>query len=346
VEYLGASTIGTGSVSLGIAAGNNLPSLPAAALDQRLAGIRALGAKWVRFDLNWSDIGWRGAGTYNWTEHDRVVHAVTAHGLLPLAILDYTPAWARLPECAKAPTCRPRSPALFGAFAAAAATRYAPLGVHTWEVWNEPNIEEFYAPKPDATSYTALLKAAYSAVKKVDKSAVVLTGGTSPCDTAADGALVNAVDFLTQIYAAGAKGYFDAAAHHPYTFPYTPNNAWPGNAWSDLASLHAIMVSKGDGQKRVWATEYGAPTGGPGTAVTSGAAGDYAASSYVSEALQASTVTLALSRYRTYSWAGPLFWYTYQDDGTSTTSIENFFGLLRANGSHKPAYDAFRKAAS
>jgi hypothetical protein len=49
-------------------------------------------------------------------------------------------------------------------------------------------------------------------------------------------------------------------------------------------------------------------------------------------------VTDAMNLYMTYDWAGPFFWYTFQDDGTSTITNENFFGLTRFDGSLKPAY--------
>ena len=41
----------------------------------------------------------------------------------------------------------PPNAADFGDFGAAAATRYAPQGVHLWEAWNEPNIPLFLLPQ-------------------------------------------------------------------------------------------------------------------------------------------------------------------------------------------------------
>ena len=339
-----ANRVTPASRSFGVAGGSSLATLSNAELNSRLSGMAALGIGWVRFDVEWSNIGHAGPGTYEWTDYDRVVRAVVAQGLKPLAILDYTPTWARLPECVDTPTCRPSNEADFGTFAGAAAAHYRSIGVRTWEIWNEPNIQQYYAPKPDPGSYTAMLKAAYGAIKAVDPGAVVITGGTSPTDTTGDGSTIRSTDFLTAIYADGGKGSFDAVAHHPYTFPYTPVHAFPGGAWSDLPALHSIMSSHGDGTKQVWATEYGAPTGGPGSLVTADARKVYPSSTFVSESLQAKIATNAVGSYRKWSWVGPMFWYAYQDAGTNTSTIENFFGLLRADGSHKPAYDAYRAA--
>ena len=42
------------------------------------------------------------------------------------------------------------------------------------------------------------------------------------------------------------------------------------------------------------------------------------------------------------AWTGPLFWYTYQDDPIEDpANPENWFGLVRSDGSHKSAYAAY-----
>ena len=327
--------------AFGIAGGSSLSALSTAELNKRLDGMRALGVGWVRFDVEWSNIGSRGPGLYDWTDYDRVAQAVVSRGLKPLGIIDYTPPWARQAACSDQPACAPADPAAYARFAGDAAAHYGPMGVHAWEIWNEPNIDVYYKPAPNVAFYTHMLTAAYPAIKAADRNALVITGGTAP--TSSNGTDVGAVNFVAGIYDAGGRGAFDAVAHHPYTFPYTSTNAYPGGAWSDLMAIHSLMVSRGDGAKKVWATEYGAPTGGPGTMVSSGN-GPYPGSIYVSELLQATIATQAVASYNAYGWAGPLFWYSYQDAGTSRDTVENFFGLLRADGSQKPAYGAFANA--
>ena len=64
---------------------------------------------------------------------------------------------------------------------------------------------------------------------------------------------------------------------------------------------------------------------------------------HVTEALQNLILTNAVTSYRSFgSWAGPMFWYSYKDLGTSPSTAENFFGLIRADGSTKPAYATFK----
>jgi hypothetical protein len=65
---------------------------------------------------------------------------------------------------------------------------------------------------------------------------------------------------------------------------------------------------------------------------------------HVTEGLQAKMVTDGIEDARSLPWVGAFFWYSYQDTGTDSSTVENFFGLLRADGSRKPAYYAMQNA--
>ncbi len=325
----------------GVASGWRLPWLPAADQTRYLDSERAMGVQIVRFDVNWPSIQAGGPTSYNWAPFDAVVQGLKSRGMDALGVIAYTPAWAR--PAGTSDKHAPTNVSDYANFCEATARHFAPLGVHNWEVWNEPNISGFFQPRPDVAKYTAMLKACYSRIKAVDPSATVITGGNSPagsynapCATACTN--INPVNFLEGIYANGGAGYFDALAHHPYSFPAKPSTVANWSAWYQMAgtspSLRSLMIAHGDGAKKIWATEWGAPTNGP------------AGSGFVSEAEQASQVTEAFALFRSYSWAGPLFVHDFQDDGTSTTTREHFFGLIRYDWSQKPSYAAFRAAAA
>jgi hypothetical protein len=243
-------------------------------------------------------------------------------------VIVFTPSWARP---AGTTGHHPPDPAQYAAFAKVAVQHYSALGVHAYEVWNEPNITNFWET-PDAAAYTRVLRAAYPAIKSADPTATVITGGTAPAAT--NGTNIAPVDFLERIYANGGKGYFDAVGHHPYCWPALPGDAKDWSAWYQMygtaTSLRSVMVDNGDGAKQIWGTEFGAPTSGP-------------SGSYISEDAQATTLQRAWSLWSSYSWAGPLMWYAGRDLGTSTTTRENFFGLLRYDYSPKPAYSALEQ---
>jgi hypothetical protein len=331
----------------GIAAGGDLPSLSQSDLDARMAGIQALGVGWVRFDFDWSLIQPDNQSSYDWSAYDRIVASARSHNLKVIGIIDFTPGWAASSSCAGTKQCEPASATTYANFAAALSKRYAPQGLHYWEIWNEPNTSQFWQPAPNETLYISILKAAYTAIHNQDKNAIVLTGATAPASTSA--ANISPVDFLKGLYKGGAKMYFDAVADHPYTYPVPPSYK-SDNAWVQMSaasnSLRSVMVANDDAGKKIWITEFGAPTGGPGPSADIGNYDLSAGPWHVTEALQAYSITEAIRLYKTYSWAGPLLIYSYQDAGTTQDTNENFFGLVRADGSHKPAYDAFVQAIS
>ena len=325
----------------GVASGWRLPWLSAADQARYLDSEKAMGAQIVRFDVNWVSIQAGGPTSYNWAPFDAVVQGLNARGMKALGVIAYTPAWAR--PSGTTDKYPPTNVADYANFCEATARRYAPLGVHNWEIWNEPNITTFFMPRPDVAKYTAMLKACYPRIKAVDPSATVVTGGNSPAgwyNAPCGGspcANINPINFLEGIYANGGGGSFDAVGHHPYSFPNPPSTVANWNPWYQMAwtspSLRSVMTANGDSAKKIWATEWGAPTNGP------------AGSGFVSEAVQASHLTEAYSLFGSYSWAGPLFVHDFQDDGTSTTTREHFFGLLRYDWSQKPSYVAFKAAA-
>jgi hypothetical protein len=297
--------------------------------------LKAVGAGWIRIDINWAMIQRNGPRSYDWTPFDRLVRAARRRGIRVLGTLLYTPTWARasgLP--ANAP---PANAADFGRFAFRAATHFRSKGVSAYEVWNEPNIAPFWATGPDPARYTRLLKQAYAAIKRADRAARVVSAGLSPWSVhgAADAQHMNPLTFLERMYADGARGSMDAVGWHPYNFP-RGLGFYPWSAWSQMnatsPSARSIMTANGDGPKKIWATEWGAPTG--------------TSSQSISEAAQAALIRAGLRSLRSWSWAGPSFVYSFRDEGTDLSDREQNFGLLRRDWSPKPAYAAFRGVAT
>ena len=316
----------------GIAEKGGIQGEDPATLGRDLDAIQRLHATWLRSDINWAVIQAAGPASYNWDPIDRVIQGAVARGMKVLGTINFTPSWARPPGTDA--TYRP-DPAQYAAFAATAARHYAAMGVHAYEVWNEPNNVGAWTPRPDPAAYTQVLKAAYPAIKGADPQATVLTGGTGPAPN--DGTQIAPLDFLNAVYANGGGGYFDAVSHHPYTFPAYPGDPLYWSPWYYMygtsPSLRNLMIAHGDGDKKIWATEFGAPTNGP-------------SGSYVSEATQASLITRAIAAWGSYPWAGPLFVYEGRDLSPSPDQRDNSFGLLRYDFSAKPGYAAYQAAVS
>jgi hypothetical protein len=236
-------------------------------LGRELDDYTVLGARWMRFDVNWHVIQLLGPTSYDWAPFDRVVRAASERELRVLAVIKDTPPWAR--GGAGEPTTAPTNASDYAAFAAAAVRRYAPMGVRHFELWNEPNIVRFWKPRPDPVHYVELVKAAYAAMKRVDPSITVLAGSLSPagayndplCDGGSDPGEsddIDPVSFLEHMYANGVAGFFDALAHHPYTNA-GPSSTHPCSAWHQMhrttPSLRSLMEANGEGSKKIWATE-------------------------------------------------------------------------------------------
>jgi hypothetical protein len=313
---------------------DNPEYLDPATRNRELDSMVAMGAKWVRFDVKWSDVQWDGRTVFDWSKYDPLVDGARSRGLRVLANLAYSPSWARPAGTSDkfGPDTDERRRA-FATFAEHAVRHFAGR-VSDWELWNEPNIPMFWAPRPSAGAYAALIRETYSRMKATDPSAYVVAGATSPASS--DGTAIDEVEFLSAVYGSGGGANFDGWSHHPYTVD--PSLAHADNAWRQMVgttpSIRSVMVAHGDGAKRLWGTEFGPPTGGVPYAV--------------SEAGQAAQVKEAYTLWRSYSWGGPLFVYTQRDKtryGASGGSF-NYYGMLRFDFSPKPAWSAYRALAT
>jgi polysaccharide biosynthesis protein PslG len=303
---------------------NESPSVQA----QQLAAMKAMGITSVRLDASWYWGQPNGAGSaYVWAALDEAVGAIHQAGLSVDLIIDGTPAWAAVSGAAGDEFAQPADPAQFGAWAGAVAGRYADRGVAFFEIWNEENIN--WAPVPNPSAYTADLEAAYSAIKAADPSSMVLSGGLAPAsDTSTT---YDPRTFLQDMYADGAKGSFDGVAVHPYSFPATPDDYESWSAWTQMSqtspSLRSIMAQNCDGAKKLYITEYGAPTSGSGA---------------VSDSEQSTMLTEAITQATSLGYIGSLYIYTWND--ITDSSSNDGYGLLNSDDSQKPAYSAVAAA--
>lgn len=333
----------------GLSYGDTLTWMPDAGLDRAMADARELGVGWLRVDLSWKNIQPDSPTQYLWHRFDRVVDAARARGLEVLPTVSYTPRWARDPVCVDTnQSCPPADHARFAAFARLAAARYAPRGVHTWEIWNEPNIESFWKSGPDAGRYTALLTAAARAIRTVDSRAYLLLGGLAAVDTIPAKRYVSHTTFLAELAEAGALEQVDAVSYHPYTYPLLPSaETATGTRFEDIArsreSLVATLERYGEPGMPLWLTETGAPTWSPGTAADRD---DARGTTHVTPRLQAEIAADTVRASAAIPSVEAVFWYSYQDAGPegSDRRKSRHYGLTYHDGTRKPAFGAFRDA--
>src|ERR687894_431744 len=137
-------------------------------LDDRLDRLDSLGVQLYRYTLRWDQVAAKRPKSarahtdeaYAWGAADDVIKGLSARGIRPVVTLYGTPKWANR---RRKPNWAPTSRSTFAAFAYAAARRYG-RQVNHWLIWNEPNKAGFFRPT-SARAYTALLNAAYPAIK-------------------------------------------------------------------------------------------------------------------------------------------------------------------------------------
>ena len=298
-----------------------------------------LGAGWVRLWASWE---YAQPAPNTWEPHiiatlNQSVAEAKAKGLKVLVVVQRSPAWA---SGGKGGIHPPTDPATFGAAMGGFAARVP--GADAWELWNEEDETTFWAGGADPAKYAAMVKAAYPAIKAAEPNDVVVTGAT----------VGNNMDFIAELYRHGAKGSFDAVGVHTDTaclvdgpdFNYRDEQGRIGRyVFTGYREVHAVMARNGDGGKPIWMTELGWNT--QSTAPGSCNVGMWAGQKPlgVTEAQQADFLTQAYRCLAADPIVAVAMWFGLQDIPGS--SFAGGYGLFRADGSARPAADAFRALA-
>lgn len=311
-------------------ADNDLFGQPAKIQAAQFSAMKSIGMTSVRVDANWREVQPAGPENFNWSALDQEVQSIRSAGMSVDLIIDGCPSWAAVPGARNDMFAQPASSAQFATWAAEVATHYRNMGVRYFEIWNEPNLNKFWHPRPNPSAYTADLVAAYASIKKADPAAIVISGGLSPASD--NGINFAPVTFLAKMYRDGVKGSFDYLGDHPYSYPLLPDTYSPSSAWSAMdetnPSIRSIMIANGDSSKKIWITEFGAPATGRLD---------------LSPTAQSKALTQALTYVSKVDWIAAFYIYSWRDTSAIPTGTSSF-GLETFNGTPKPAYYAVSEA--
>ena len=292
----------------------------------------------VRQTFHWDRIE-RSPGRYDFAEYDAYVAALARHGMELLPILFTPPPFRARGDRAEG-TPPPDRPADMGAFAARLVERYGPRGsfwrerpgltprpIRAWQVWNEPNLPQYWPAGPDAAAYAELLRVTARAIRRGDPKAQVVSAGLSESRLG-----VPFGEFVTAMFEAGAGPAIDVFALH----------AFARSARGSVAAAEGTRALLDDlGQRPpIWITEFGWASGGPASPFTT------------TEREQAQRVGAALreliDRREELGLRGAIY-YAWRD-APPYEGGQDFFGLhtglLDIAGRPKPALAAFRSAAA
>lgn len=295
-------------------------------VDKTMDMLRASNVPAVRLLIPWAGVA-ATQGTLDWSTVDKTVNSAAARNLAVVGVVNSTPSWA-VATGGQYLSGRPASPAVYADFVAKFVARY-PGKIAAVEIWNEPNAVTFYTPAPDPAGYVDLLKASYPKVKAIDPSIVVLAAGLGSIVSVGSIA-INPVAYVTQMYAAGAKPYFDALSLHPYqyTLKFSGGMGVANSALQQLMQMRQVMVANGDDSKRIWATEFGEPASSGGAATEN---------DYISD---------MLVKWQELPYTGPMFIYTTRDRNTGSASAEDTFGIYQTSWTPKTAQQTVAAGAS
>ena len=327
------------------AAARRLPAQPNFATGVNMADlslaylVNDMGFAWAKGYVNWQTVEPE-SGQYRWTDPDNIVKAFGDQEIKILMRVHGTPAWARPPDTHL--SYPPHEIEDFAEFMGALASRYKGK-VAAYEIWNEPNLNyEWGYLEPDPAEYTAMLKAAYLAIKQADPEALVVSGGLATTGDGSDTA-VGDIAFLEGMYEAGAKGYFDAFGSHPYAFGTAPDETHPdGLSLARVKEQYDVMKAYEDEETPIWITEMGWVLNSHWDlgehqiiGVTEAQQGDYLTRSYTKVQEEwpfVEALFLFNLDFSTVSWypaPEPMRWYA----------------ILNPDRTPRPAYTTLRKAA-
>jgi hypothetical protein len=303
----------------GVAVGGLQPWNTRRAAD--FAAMAAANATYIRTDMGWKWVQ-PTATSWDWNVFGAVLADMKANNLKYLAVLHTTPGWA---NGNTGDGASPTNLALLTEYCYRTVQHYLPMGVVDYEIGNEVNYPQS-GWVPNGTNYARkfLIPCASGARRAATELGLpvnIMFGSMGP---GTNGGGQEPLAFLTDAYAAGGRGLTDSLAFHPYG---GTNPAAEGNMITLPDRVYAIMQANGEGSHKMWATEYGIPTGG-----------DYS----WSEQTQAGWIPQAFDTWAAHSYAGPMMWYAHRDLGTSATDREQHFGVLRLDGSAKPGYAALK----
>lgn len=265
------------------------------------------GADWVREEFTANRIHWGTHAPYQWWRYDRTVNAEKRLGFHILGLLDYNNTFDGNPNSYMPHRQLPRLVQDFTDYVTAMVRHYK-HSIQDWQIWNEPDLHQFWGPRSNAADYARLLTAAYEAVKRVQPAATVVLGGPSGADP-------NGLQFIANVVHAG--GRFDVISVQPY------------RDVPDLELLAEVQRLRRY-RKPIWFTEMG------------WAGESWCMSVCGAEDSQADR----LARLYVVSVVGGVqrvFWYDLRNDG-SGANFEDHFGLLEGSLAAKPAFIAYQMA--
>jgi hypothetical protein len=306
------------------------------------------GIHWVKQDFPWESLQLSpGSNGYwdqrlnqsTWDKYDRIVRLAHKYNLEIIARLDRPPAWTRADN--RHPERPPDDPNTYGAFVYDVVSHFKGQ-IHYYQIWNEPNIyPEWGEQAPSASGYVRLLKTAYQRAKQADPNVVILS---APLAQTLETSVRNESDlqYLEEMYTAGARPYFDILFANAYGFAFPPED--PPNAdrlnFQRVVLLRRIMEANGDSGKPVWFNEFGwdaAPDSFAANDLPWGRVTDQQQAQYTVDAVRFARAN--------WNWAGVFnIWYFRENGNIPEDRADHYFRMVDEGFTPRPLYNLVKQA--
>jgi hypothetical protein len=321
------------------------------AMTTNLSGQANIGVKIHRQPFNWDLLEPR-KGRYDLSITDRYMTKMAAHGMRVLPVLFDAPPFhaKRKDRPGKGMYSRPKSGRALGKFGRALIKRYGPRGtfwkqrgmkryrkrsaIRAWQIWNEPNLRQYWSGRPNAKQYVRMLLAARKQMRKAPygKKAEIVTAGVP--ESKIRGA-VPLRKYIPRMYKAGLR-----KIKHTFGFNAYANNTTDLN--NKIRRVRKLMNKGRAKRKKIWITEIGWASAGKKHRLRKGRKG------------QAREITRAIrliGKQRKKRRLRGFIYYNWRDalpyrKGIHAGTWGFHAGLIERDGDFKPAHRAFRRAVA
>ncbi len=276
--------------------------------------INEAGIKWIRVDFEWNKIEPLN-NQFKWQKIDDVVNTARAKGICILANMSGTPSWA---NNGKAKNVPPVKKAYWKNFVKQTVKRYKKK-IKYWEMWNEPNLSEFWTGSVEEYLDLILIPGA-EAAKTIDPGCKIV---------GPDLAHLHSKDskwniWLRKIIRYGGKENLDVISHHIYDNdgPLDIINKLEWDQAPLIPSVIKVLQEEGVSDKPFWITETGWDT------------------DEVGENIQSDYYLEFLQRRENRPYINKIFFYQIIDDSVPGNPK---FGIIANNYLAKKAFNTYKK---
>ena len=305
------------------------------------------GIVWAKQQFSWEEIEKR-KNQFDWDKSDQIIATFEKYGMQIIARLDRPPAWSH--KDTSIPQAPPDDLNDYGDFVDAFVRRYRGR-VNYIQVWNEPNIFPEWGNRPvDPNGYLALLKVAYLRAKAANPNVRVLSAplaitlGEGWSADSPDWRNMNDLDYLDELYKAGAKNYFDILSANAFGLKSTPDDPPDPNQlnFQRVALARQIMEKYGDTNKAVWINEYG------WNAAPADFTNDQLIWGRVTEQQQADYTVRGIEQARTaWPWVGVFnIWYFRQVGDIPPDRADYYFRMVDVDFTPRLTYLRLKEVAT